>query len=354
MTINHNYYLDLAFQIAESNIGKTKINPSVGSVVVKNNTVISSGVTSINGRPHSEFNALKKLKNCAGASLYTTLEPCTHFGKTPPCVNIILKKKIKSVYYAFEDPDLRTFNKAKKILNLNGIKCKKYHSKKYHKFYKSYFLNKKLSIPFVTAKIAISKDYFTSSKKNKWITNNFSRKISHLLRNKHDCVISTSRSINVDDSLLNCRIEGLNNSKPDLFILDQNLKLKKKLSLNKLLKKRKTYLITNKDNIKKTIYYKKKGYQILLTDDLSIKNNFYLLLKKIYSMGYSKILVETGLTFLNNLLKKRLINELYIFKSNNKLGINGFNNDSVKYLRKISPKLLTINLNGDKLLKKEF
>ena len=354
MTKNHNYYLDLAFQIAESNIGKTKINPSVGSVVVKNNTVISSGVTSINGRPHSEFNALKKLKNCAGASLYTTLEPCTHFGKTPPCVNIILKKKIKSVYYAFEDPDLRTFNKAKKILNLNGIKCKKYHSKKYHKFYKSYFLNKKLSIPFVTAKIAISKDYFTSSKKNKWITNNFSRKISHLLRNKHDCVISTSRSINVDDSLLNCRIEGLNNSKPDLFILDQNLKLKKKLSLNKLLKKRKTYLITNKDNIKKTIYYKKKGYQILLTDDLSIKNNFYLLLKKIYSMGYSKILVETGLTFLNNLLKKRLINELYIFKSNNKLGINGFNNDSVKYLRKISPKIVTINLNGDKLLKKEF
>ena len=71
-------------------------------------------------------------------------------------------------------------------------------------------------------------------------------------------------------------------------------------------------------------------------------------------MGYSKILVETGLTLLNNLLKKRLINELYIFKSNYKLGKNGFNNDSVKYLRKISPKILTINLNGDKLLKKEF
>ena len=93
MTKNHNYYLDLAFQIAESKIGQTKTNPSVGSVVVKDNTVISSGVTSFNGRPHSEFNALKNLKNCAGASLYTTLEPCTHYGKTPPCVNIILKKK---------------------------------------------------------------------------------------------------------------------------------------------------------------------------------------------------------------------------------------------------------------------
>ena len=95
MTKNHNYYLDLAFQIAEKNLGKTKLNPSVGSVVVKNNTVISSGVTSFNGRPHSEFNALNNLKNCSGASLYTTLEPCTHYGKTPPCVNIIIKKKLK-------------------------------------------------------------------------------------------------------------------------------------------------------------------------------------------------------------------------------------------------------------------
>ena len=106
----------LAFQLAERNLGHTKLNPSVGSIVVKNGAIISSGVTSLNGRPHSEFNALNNLKNCSGASLYTTLEPCSHYGKTPPCVNIIIKKKIKNVYYAFEDPDLRTNRKAKKIL----------------------------------------------------------------------------------------------------------------------------------------------------------------------------------------------------------------------------------------------
>ena len=93
MTTNHNHYLDLAFQLAEKNLGQTGLNPSVGCVVVKNNTVISSGVTSKNGRPHSEFNALNNLKNCSGSSLYTTLEPCSHHGKTPPCVNIIIKKK---------------------------------------------------------------------------------------------------------------------------------------------------------------------------------------------------------------------------------------------------------------------
>ena len=93
MTINHNYYLNLAFQLAETNLGFTKLNPCVGSIVVKNGSVISSAVTSKNGRPHSEYNALNKLKNCSGATLYTTLEPCTHHGKTPPCTNLIIKKE---------------------------------------------------------------------------------------------------------------------------------------------------------------------------------------------------------------------------------------------------------------------
>ena len=259
MTINHNHYLDLAFHLAEKNLGKTKLNPSVGTVIVKNGAVLSTGVTSFHGRPHSEYNALNKTTNFSGASLYTTLEPCTHFGKTPPCTNIIKKKRIKNVFYAFEDPDVRTFQKAKKILSQNGIRTKLIRTKKYRKFYRSYFLNKKFSVPFVSAKIAISKDYYTINKKDKWITNKNSRKIVHLLRNKHDCILSTSKSINFDDSLLNCRIDGLNNNKPDLFIVDLNLKLKKKLSLNNLLKKRKTYLVTSKKNFKKVTVYKKMG-----------------------------------------------------------------------------------------------
>ena len=354
MKTNHNQYLNLAFQLAEKNLGQTKLNPSVGSVVVKNNVVISSAATSPKGRPHSEYNALNRLKNCSGATLYTTLEPCTHQGMTPPCTNIIIKKKIKKVYYAFEDPDLRTFKKAKKILSLKSIKSKLISIKKYSKFYNSYFFNKRFSIPYVAAKIAMSRDIFTINKKDKWITNNISRKIVHLLRYRHDCVLSTSKTINFDDSLLNCRINGLNNRRPDLFIIDLNLKLKKKLSLNNLLKKRKTYLITKKDNFKKTSVYKKLGFKIIQVNNLKNKNDFYLLYKKIYKMGYSRIFVETGLTFLNCLLRNKLINELYIFKSETKLGKNGKNNDTLKYLKKISTKLLTINLNGDKIFKKEF
>ena len=175
-----------------------------------------------------------------------------------------------------------------------------------------------------------------------------------MLRSRHDGIISTSKSINCDNALLNCRIEGLNKYKPDLFIIDLNLKLKKNLLLNKLLKKRKTYLITYKTNVKKAQIYKKKGYKIIYIDSLINRNDFNLLYRKIYKMGYSRMLVETGLTFLNNLIKKRLINDLYIFKTNFNLKKKGKNNATFKYLKNISLKPISINLNDDKLYKKEF
>ena len=88
----HNLYTNLAFNLAETNLGRTKTNPSVGCVIVKNQSVISSGITSTNGRPHAEFNALNKKINFNGSIMYVTLEPCTHFGITSPCTNIIKKK----------------------------------------------------------------------------------------------------------------------------------------------------------------------------------------------------------------------------------------------------------------------
>ena len=94
---NNNYkkHLDnlkLAFNLAEINLGSTNENPSVGCVVERNGSIISSGYTSISGRPHAEFNALKKKINYKNSNIYITLEPCSHYGKTPPCTNIIKKK----------------------------------------------------------------------------------------------------------------------------------------------------------------------------------------------------------------------------------------------------------------------
>tara|TARA_B100001059_G_scaffold229148_1_gene261295 strand:+ start:473 stop:1537 length:1065 start_codon:yes stop_codon:yes gene_type:complete len=354
MTKNHNYYLDLAYQIAEKNLGKTGLNPSVGAIVVKDNSVISSGITSYRGRPHAEFNALSKIKNCSGASLYTSLEPCVHFGKTPPCTKIISKKKIKKVYFGSYDPDIRTYKKAKFILNKKGIDVKKIKSKNYKNFYRSYFINKKLNIPFVSAKIALSNDFLSINYKKKWITNENSRKIVHFLRSRYDCILSTSKTINLDNSLLNCRINGFDEFKPDLFIIDLDLKLKKNLSLNKIINKRNTYIITNKSNFKRVRIYKKKGYKFVFVNGLKDKKDFILLYKKIYKLGYSRVLIETGLIFLSTVIKNKLINNLYLFKSNKNLKKTGKNNISPNFLKKIKFKPISINLNDDKLFIKEF
>ena len=120
MSINLNkdsFYIKLAFHQAEINLGSTKANPSVGCVVVKNNSVISSGRTSFGGRPHAEENALKKNLDYKNSELYVTLEPCSHYGKTPPCIKKIISKNIKRVIFSIDDVDKRSKNKAQKNLN---------------------------------------------------------------------------------------------------------------------------------------------------------------------------------------------------------------------------------------------
>ena len=98
MKINHNLYSNLAYNLAVKNLGKTKTNPSVGCVIVKNESVISSAATSINGRPHAEFMALNKNIDFKDSNLYVTLEPCTHHGLTPPCTDIIKRKRLKKFF----------------------------------------------------------------------------------------------------------------------------------------------------------------------------------------------------------------------------------------------------------------
>ncbi len=350
MKINHNFYSNLAFNLAEKNLGKTQNNPSVGCVVVKNNSVISSAVTSINGRPHAEFNALNKKLNFKGSNLYVTLEPCTHYGLTPPCSSIIKKKKIKNVFYSFNDPDPRTHKKAKKVLqkvfHLNNTK------KTYLDFYKSYFLNKKENFPLIDAKIALSKDFFSIAKNNRWITNFRSRQVAHLIRSKYDCVVSTSKTINKDNSLLNCRIEGLNKFKPDLIIIDRNLKLKKNLKLLQLSRKRKTYIFTTSKEKKKISFFRKKKVKVINIRGLNNKKDFKILFKKILKIGKGRVLIETGLVFLNQLFKFKLINDLYLFKTNTPLRLKGHNNINANFIRKLKlNNLIRVNLGNNELFK---
>ncbi len=350
MRTNHRFYSNLAFRLAETNLGKTKKNPSVGCIVVKNNSVISTGVTSLNGRPHAEFIALNKKINFEGSYMYVTLEPCTHYGKTPPCTKIIKMKKIKKVFYCHKDPFLTSINKKK--YNLNGVISQLKNVDNNNKnFYESYYINILNNFPLIDAKLAISKDFFTINKKKKWITNLKSRNLAHLLRSKYDCIVSTSKSINKDDSLLNCRLNGFNFFSPDLIIIDRHLKIKKNLQLFDISKKRNTYIFTKKKD-RKISFFKKKKIKVFEIKELNNKENLNSFFKKIFKLGKNRILIETGLTFLNQLLKYKLINNLFIFQSSQKIRKNGSNNSKIDYIKKLKlNNVMKVNLDGDRLIK---
>ena len=351
MTTNRKFYSNLAFNLAENHLGSTGVNPSVGCVVVKNNSVISSGVTDINGRPHAEYIALNKNLNFKDSDMYVTLEPCAHHGLTPPCTDIIKNKKIKNVFYNNKDPDLITRGKAKKIFKTKKINFRLIKGVRDY-FYKSYFLNKRKNLPLLDAKLAISKDYNTINIKSKKITNNRSKIVTFLLRSKYDGIISTAKTINEDNALLNCRIKGLNNNKPDLLIIDRNLNLKKNLKFLKIANKRKTYIFTSSKNTKKISFFKNKKCKVIHINKLKSKNDFLNLFNIIFKLGKRRILVESGLIFLTQLFKLKLVNELYLFMSNKKLGNKGLNNIYTNYLRKFKlNNKIRVNLNDDKLYK---
>ena len=136
------------------------------------------------------------------------------------------------------------------------------------------------------------------------------------------------------------------------MIIDRKLRLKKNLALYSLAKKRKTYLLTTSNNSKQTSFLKKRNIKIIKLNSLLTKDDFFNLFRKLFQLGKRRILIESGLIFLNQLLKMNFINNLYIFKSNIKLKSNGFNNSKKNLIKNLKIlKQVNVNLNNDKLLK---
>ena len=179
-------YMKLAIDLARARKGLTGDNPSVGCIIVKNNRIISIGQTGLNGRPHAETNAINNsFENVAGCKMYVTLEPCTHYGQTPPCTNNIIKSGINEVFYSINDIDNKVKGKSYKILTKKKIKVRNGLLKKEAiDLYDSYIINRKYKLPFVTAKLAISRNNLIYSENVKKITSLTSDKLTHYLRMK--------------------------------------------------------------------------------------------------------------------------------------------------------------------------
>ena len=311
-------YMKIAMNLAKNQNGLTGRNPSVGCVIVKNNKIISHGVTNVNGRPHAEAIAIKKnKKENFGSTLYSTLEPCSHYGKTPPCTKAIIKSKIKKVIYSIADSDVRSYNKSKKILKSNNIQVKSGLLKsELNSFYKVYNYSKIYKFPYIIGKIACSSNSFILKRKT-IITNDQSRKVSHLLRYKNQGILTSYKTINSDNSKLTCRINGLEKFSPTRLIIDKNLKIKLNSFVINNSKFPKTIIFHNSNNLFKINNLKKKGVKLI---NLKIENDNYFdlkkLFKKIYNIGIHSLLVECGEVLTYKILLKNLFNEFYLFKSN--------------------------------------
>ena len=241
-------YMSLALSLASARHGLTGPNPSVGCVIVKNNEIISIGQTGYNGRPHAEHNAIKNSNiNLEGSIMYVTLEPCNHYGETPPCTKEIIKNKISEIIYSIEDVDKKIKGKSFKILKSNNLIVKKGLLKKeIINFYKPYFFNRNNKMPYVTGKIAVSKNNLIYSKGTKKITDVHSDKLTHFLRYKNDSLMISYKTLNEDNPKLDCRLEGLSKFSPKRIILDNNLKM----NIN-------SYIFRTATKINTVVFYKK-------------------------------------------------------------------------------------------------
>ena len=315
-------YMSLALTLANARHGLTGENPSVGCVIVKNDEIISIGQTGYNGRPHAEYSAIKNSNEILdGSTMYVTLEPCSHYGKTPPCTKEIIKNKISKVIYSVEDIDKKVKGQSFKILKSKSIIVKKGLLKKeINDLYKPYFFNRKNKIPYVTGKIAVSKNDLIYSEGTKRITDIHSDKLTHLLRYKNDSLMISYKTLNEDNPKLNCRLKGLNKFSPKRIILDNNLEMDTNSHIFKTANKDNTVIFYNKANKSKILIFKKKGIQLIKSSLLKNKNfDILLILKNLYSLGCRNLLVEGGNNLSKSFIKKKLFNKFYLFKSKKSL-----------------------------------
>jgi len=220
-------YMRRALQLARLGEGRTNPNPMVGCVVVKDGRIISEGYHEKYGEYHAERNALLHCaEDPAGADLYVTLEPCCHYGKTPPCTEIIIEKKIRRVFVGNVDPNPKVAGGGVRILRDHGIEVETgILEEECRKLNEVFFHYISTGTPFVAAKYAMSADgrIACATGDSKWITGETARKQVHLLRKRYSGILAGIGTVLADDPMLNCREEeGVD---PVRIICDAHLRI---------------------------------------------------------------------------------------------------------------------------------
>jgi len=320
-TIEHlTLAISLAKQAKRENI---KGNPFVGAIVVsETGEMIGSGFHEIWGGKHAEViaieEALTKTNDLKGCTLYVTLEPCSHLGKTPPCTDLILKTGIKNIVVGSLDPNPKVsgFN----LLKEHGINIQLLDTKEAIELNKVFFTNQIKQRPFVALKMAATldgkiADYLGSSK---WITNEKSRNYLHTnIRSQVDAIISTAKTVITDQSTLNCRIPGKQATEVNAVIIDQTGQLLQASNKQHPIFYTRTYtqvyLITAPGAIGTNFIPPPHVSVVAIEFDTNNKINLIQLGKKLLELSIYSVLVEAGSMFCGSLLEAGWANEIHYF-----------------------------------------
>lgn len=322
--LNNISFMHRALHLAQKGLGKVSPNPLVGCVIVKKNQIIAEGYHKKFGDPHAEINALEKAgKNSKNAEMYITLEPCCHYGKTPPCTDAIIKAGIKKVYIAMQDPNYLVSGKGIQILKQHNIQVEigtlEKEAKQLNEKFIHFIQNK---TPFVSLKIASTLDgKITRQDGIQQITNLKSQKFVHRLRNEYDAILVGKNTVLKDNPQLTPYLFK-NKKSPLRIILDTNLELNPS---HKVFTDS-NFIIVCKKGLpqKKQSLFIDKGGEVLQigTSNHELKN----LLKKLGEMNISSLLVEGGSHVFTSFLNQNLVQKVYWFQApllNGKDGIDG-------------------------------
>lgn len=309
--------MELAIELAKKGEGKVNPNPMVGAVIVKDGIVIGEGYHEKYGEGHAEVNAFKSLKeDPSGATMYVTLEPCSHYGKTPPCADKIIENNIKRVVIGMIDPNPLVAGNGVDKLKKAGIEVKvgvlEEKCKKLNEVFIKYILSKK---PFVVLKTAMSLDgkIATRTGESKWISSEKSRLQVHNLRNKLSGIMVGVNTVIKDNPELTCRIE--NGSNPIRIIVDSTLRIpmNSKVLQNK---DNKTIIATTKRaNIKNMQELLKKNINVLIIDEKNGQVDLSALIKKLGELNIDSILLEGGSTLNYSALEESIVDKVMIYIS---------------------------------------
>jgi diaminohydroxyphosphoribosylaminopyrimidine deaminase / 5-amino-6-(5-phosphoribosylamino)uracil reductase len=312
-------YMERAISLAKLALGQVSPNPAVGSVIVKDDKIIGQGYTQPPGSSHAEIMALKEAGDqVKGSTMYVTLEPCCHYGRTPPCTRDIIAAGIKEVHMAMLDPNPKVSGKGSRELEKAGIKVfQGEHAADAMEVIESYVKYITSGTPFITAKYAMSLDgkIATKSGDSKWISGDESRRYVHFLRYISDAIMVGVNTIMIDDPQLTARCGfrgGMTKKQPLRVVVDATGKTP---MTARIFSEPGSVLLAVGKKVSPTQKraYTKAGAEVLVLSSKRGLINLEELLQSLGKRQITSVLIEGGSTLLGSLCDQKLVDKMTVF-----------------------------------------